>query len=384
MKIFIDIRPLYARILSGVPEYTRFLLKNIVKAAPNEEYALFANSFKGEPENLLTVKEIPKSEMLNFGIPNRLWDLSSRFLDLPKIDKLVKADVYFSPHFDILPFKDPRSHVLTIHDLSFISYPEFFPWRKNFWHWRQNYKKQINEAGRVVAVSDFTRGDILDKFRLDDNRVVRIYPGVNDRYRKLPTNDEDLAEFKRKESLDHPFLLHVGTLEPRKNAVGVIKAFSLLKGSGKFKNLKLVLVGSKGWLYDEIIKEADRSPYRNDIRFWGRASEEELLYLYNLASVFAYPSFFEGFGFPPLEAQASGTPVVASDRSSLPEVTGKSAILVNPFKVYEIALAIEGILLENKTRDELIDLGYANVKRFNWSETAAELIGVLRETKRNG
>lgn len=377
MKIFIDTRPLDAKITSGVPEYTRFLVKNLVENYPDEEYLFFANSFhqkRGAPH-----AGNPHGKTINYRIPNKIWDTTNRFLGLPKIDKLVKADVYLSPHIDILSFENPRKHVVTIHDLSFVFHKEFFTWKKNFWHWRQNYEKQIREAGRVIAVSDFTRESIVDRFPASRGKVVRIYPGINDHYRKLDPNGGELTEFRKSRNIGYPFILHVGTLEPRKNAIGVIRAFNLLKEKKQFRDLKLILVGAPGWLYEKIVAEIAGSPFEKDIFVWGRATEAELLCLYNLASAFVYPSFFEGFAFPCLEAQACGTPVIASDRGPLPEVLGKSAVLVDPWKIHEIEMAMEDVLSHNSKKEELARAGLENVKKFNWTDTAREVMKTLKE-----
>ena len=371
MKIFIDARSVYAQIISGVPEYTRLAITAMASRFPSEEFLFFANRSKAKLKKNPLENEI-KGEWLNFGISNKIWSATNRLLGLPKIDKLIHADVYWSPHIDILSFQNPQRHALTIHDLSFVFYPEFFTWQKNFWHWRQNYDRQIKEAGRVIAVSEFTRQTIIDRFRLDERKVVRIYPGLDDFYRPKTGESETI---KRK----YPFLLHVGTLEPRKNAIGAIRAFNIIKQSGHFKDLKLILVGARGWLYQRILAEIDRSPVKNDITVWGKATREDLRNLYRQAAAFVYPSFFEGFAFPCLEAQISGTPVIASNRGPLEEVLGTSALLVDPWKIGDLALAIESVLLDNKVKEHLIEAGRKNAERFQWQTTAEELIKTFRE-----
>ena len=121
---------------------------------------------------------------MNFGIPNRLFDISNRLLNFPKIDKLIPADVFYSPHFNILSFENPKKHVLTIHDISFVHYPEFFSPRKKLWHWRQNWQKQIKEAGSIITNAEYTRDDLISTFELDEKKVKRIYAGVDPTYKK--------------------------------------------------------------------------------------------------------------------------------------------------------------------------------------------------------
>ncbi|TSA44317.1 glycosyltransferase family 1 protein [bacterium] len=377
MKIFIDIRSLDARYTSGVPGYIKLLIENMLTEAPGEDYIFFANSFRRNLEKT-DLPQKYKGTWLNLGLPNRLLDLTNHFLNFPKIDRIIPADVFFSPHFNILSFKNPEKHVLTIHDISFYHYPDFFSHRKQFWHWQQDWRKQIENAGRIIANSDYTGNDIIETLRTKPEKVKRIYPGVDPFYRKMNKNDVDLIRFRNEKGLNKPFLLSVGTLEPRKNIIATIRAFNFLKQSAAFRDLELIIVGPRGWLYDKILKEAKSSPWQNKIRIWGKATREEILFLYNLASVFVYPSFFEGFGFPPLEAQACGLPVVASNRSSLPEVLGKSALLTDPWRVGELALAIESVLTDNKTSEMLKIRGFENIKRFNWPNAAREVVALLK------
>ncbi len=391
MKIFIDIRALDARYASGVPPrqkywcggvpgYVRMLVENLLAEAPNEEFIFFANSFRRNLEKTDLPRQY-RGDWLNLGLPNRLLDLVNHFLSIPKIDKIVSADVFYSPHFNLLSFERSSKHVLTIHDISFYHYPDFFSRRKQFWHWQQDWRKQMENAGRIITNSDYTSGDLVETLKLNPEKITRIYPGVNPFYKKLSKDDINLIRFRNEKELNKPFLLSVGTLEPRKNIVAAIRAFNFLKQSPAFKDIELIIVGPRGWLYDKILKEAESSPWQNKIRIWGRAAPEELLYLYNLASVFVYPSFFEGFGFPPLEAQACGLPVVASNRSSLPEALGKSAFLVDPWRVSELALAVESVLTNQKISETLKARGAENVSRFNWRDTAREVITLLRNHK---
>lgn len=378
MKIFIDIRSLNAKHITGVPGYVRLVVEHILKEAPDEKYIFFANSFGRRLEKTDLLQK-QRENWINFGISDRILDLTNHFLNFPKIDSMIPADIFYSPHFNILSFKDPRKHILTIHDISFVHYPEFFPYRKQLWHWQQNWRKQIETAGQIITNADYTREDLITTLKLDEKKVKRIYTGIDPFYKKLAKNDIDLTRFRNDKSLNKPFLLSVGTLEPRKNIIATIRAFNHLKKSLIFKDFELIIVGSYGWLYDKILKEVSNSPWRNNIRIWGRATPEETLYLYNLASVLVFPSFFEGIGFPPLEAQACGLPVVASNRSSLPEILGNSALLTDPWRISEIALAVEAIVKNGKIRNDLVAKGVNNVGRFKWQDTAKEIIKIFRE-----
>ncbi|MDP3052485.1 MAG: glycosyltransferase family 1 protein [bacterium] len=376
MRILIDLRVLTRPQFSGITEYTKSLVNHLLSADKKNEYILFYNGFQKAPLPEKWVNN-PQIKVINSSIPNRLWSFSNKIFNLPKIDKKIKADVFFSPHFNILSLANPRKRIFTFHDLSFIHYPNFFSNRDNFWHWLQNYKRQAQTAGHLIAVSEFTRQDLIDNLFISPERITKIYSGINPIYKKLSPEDKGLKEFEQSHNLEKPFLFYLGMIEPRKNIPAIIRAFNILKTDKNFKDLKLVIAGSNGWLYDKIFKEAKKSKFQDEIVFWGPATPAEALCLYNLAEVFVYPSFFEGFGFPPLEAQACGLPVITSNRSSLPEVMGDSALMVDPWRIDDLATAIEKILANEHFRKNLREAGFLNIKKFNWDKTARETIEVF-------
>lgn len=377
MRIFLDARVLNREHHSGIFEYARFLISQVLDANPHHEYSAFINSFQSSPFAEKMFGNFKNVSLVNYHFPNRIFDFLNFVFALPKIDSLIKADVFYSPHLDIMSFQNPAKHVLTVHDLSFVHHPDFFSWQRQFWHLRQNYEAQIKKAGCVITPSYFTAEDIAAVFRISPAKIKTIYSGINPLYKILPANHSALVEFKWRAKLNDPFLLYTGALEPRKNITGIIKAFNLLKRKSAFDDLKLVIVGPKGWLYNDIFREAAASPWQHAIKFWGEVPENEMLYLYNLASVFVYPSFFEGFGFPPLEAQACGLPVVASNRASLPEILADSALLADPWRINELAIGIEAILTDAQLRHNLINRGFVNIQRFHWQKTAEALLKIF-------
>lgn len=376
MRICIDVRLLAKRRPAGIDKYTSFLVDEILKnTRKGEEVALFYNGYRKMPpyESWRGAKEIIEKSW-----PNRFFDLSSRLFRWPRLDEFIKADVFFSPHFNILALNEPKKRVITFHDLSFIHHPDFYSRRQQFWHWLQHYRRQVGECGGIIAVSDFTKSDLIDYFSFPADRIKRIYSGINPVYRKLEKNDMGLADFRKRRGLAKPFVLYLGSLEARKNINLIIKAFNFIKQDKNLKLLRLILAGSPGWGSETIFEEADASPYRKDILFAGSVSDTEALYFYNSAEVFIYPSFFEGFGFPPLEAQSCGIPVVASDRSSLPEILGSSAVLINPWRVDDLVLAIKSVILDSGSRNKLIQAGFENIKRFSWKKSSLETLKFLR------
>jgi len=185
----------------------------------------------------------------------------------------------------------------------------------------------------------------------------------------------EVRQNKVRPLIPEKFILYFGTIEPRKNLIGLIKAFELLKD----KSIKLVIAGTKGWLYQDIFKIASQSKRKKDIIFTGFVKEEDKPYLYNLAQSFVYPSFFEGFGFPPLEAMACGIPTIVSANSSLPEVVGDAALMVNPKNIDELAWAMEESLVNNQLRERLIKKGLTQAQKFSWQRCAQQTLKVLTE-----
>lgn len=375
MNILIDARLLTRGLSSGIAEYTAQITDHLLRLDRENRYFIFLNSVRRVPLSFPKDK-YKNCAAVNWRIPNRLLDLSARFLGFPKIDRLIPADIVFSPHFNILKTaRAPR--IITFHDLSFVHHPDFFETRQKIWHWRQDYKRQAEGAGRIIAVSEFTKHDLVETLGIPAEKISAIYSGINPALKKLPENDPALIRFREKRGLVFPFFLSLGTLEPRKNVEGTIRAFTFLKQKPAFRDYRLIVAGRPGWLYRRILKTAARSPAAAQIIFWGQVKPEEKIFLYNSARGFVYPSFFEGFGFPPLEAQACGCPVVVADRTSLPEIVGSSALLVDPWKTAELAEAMEEAAENPDVRKRLIPAGFSNAARFRWEKTARETLELL-------
>ena len=360
-KIIIDLRLLGKGGTSGIEEYTLSLVSELLKHDQANTFSLFYNGFRKVP---LPADWLPGTEIYDGMIPNKILEASSRFLSLPKVE-----------HFNIIATDLP--HIVTFHDLSFVHHPGFFSNRQRLWHWLQNADETARRADKIIAVSEFTKSDLVELFHIGPEKIKVIYSGINKTFRKLPEGDSGLAAFKEKFKLHRPFILYLGTIEPRKNVISIIRAFNILKQDPTYKDFELVIAGQLGWLYEATLKEAKYSAVGADIRFLGKILWEERMLLYNLAHVFAYPSFFEGFGFQPLEAQACGVPVIASNRTSLPEVLGESAILVDPWKLDQIAGAMRLLIDNNEERERYILAGLENAKKFSWEKAGTETLKLL-------
>ncbi|MGQ9667756.1 MAG: glycosyltransferase family 4 protein, partial [Anaerolineae bacterium] len=244
---------------------------------------------------------------------------------------LLHALAFVSP----LAWRGPT--VVTVFDLSFLLFPERFR-VYNRLYLRLFTQLSARRADRVIVISESTKQDALRLLGLDPRRVAVVYCGVDEMYRPLPA--EVVEDYRRRRGLPENFVLFVGTLEPRKNIVGLIEAYRLLTAEWPRPASTLpalVIAGAKGWYYQDVYQAVQRAGLTEQVVFTGYAPADELPFLYNAAVLFVYPSLYEGFGLPPLEAMACGTPVVVSDRSSLPEVVGDAGLLVNPSEPAEMA-----------------------------------------------
>lgn len=377
MKIGIDIRCLEGQKKTGVEEYTINLLRNILDSDKKNEYVLFFNALKGKTLDLKWLNKYPNVKIKSFRYPNKIFNLLAWYFNWPKIDRLVGGvDIFWMPNINFGAFSKKTKLIITMHDLSFEIMPENFPWKTRLWHFLINPKKLCKKADKIVAVSDSTKKDLEIFYKEDTEKVSVIHSAVSDDFKILDRNDSKMIEVKEKYGLPYHFILYLGTIEPRKNIVGITKAYNQLRRI-KNQNLdryKLVIAGAKGWKENGIIEEMNKSPFQNDILLLGFIDSKDKPYLYNLASLFVYPSFFEGFGFPPLEAMNCGIPVITSNNSSLPEVVGNAGILIDPEKPDELYKAMRETLLNKDFRVKMRQKGLERAKTFSWKSCAEQFL----------
>ena len=273
---------------------------------------------------------------------------------------LVHAPVYVGP----LVCRSPV--VVTLHDLSFYLYPELFrPFQRNYL--RKFTRLTVRRAAGVIAVSESTRTDAIRILGVPPERITVIHNGVDDEMRPLPA--DQVSAFRRRRSLPEKMILFLGTLEPRKNIVTLLEAFALLRREGNLAH-QLVVAGGRGWYYEEIEIAVQRLGLQDLVIFPGYVDQKELPLWYNAAELFVYPSIYEGFGLPPLESMACGTPVVAANTSSLPEVVGDAGILVNPLDSGALAEAMKRVLGDPEAGRTLRNAGLERAKQLSWRNTA--------------
>jgi len=365
MRIAVDIRPLLEKNRAGVSLYTLNLLQELAKNGAHE-YALFCNSSRGN-----FPVDVPRGSTVSNHFsryPNRLLNASFAFLHWPRLETLTAgADLVYLPNLNFVATGRPL--VTTVHDLSFIRYPEYFSAKQRLWHRAINAERMIRRSSAVVAVSEHTKDDIMELYDLPAERIHVVSPAVGPEYFCRPPHEQTAV--REKYNLPTKFILFLGMLEPRKNVTGLIEAFNQLDD-----DTDLVIAGSPGWKFRQIFAAADRSPKRKRIKFIGYVDETDKPALYSSAWAFAYPSHYEGFGMPVLEAMACGTPVVASHTSSLGEMVADAGLLVNPGKPDEIAFALQS-LQDQRLHDRLHQSGIWRAQQFTWQKSARALENIF-------
>ncbi len=286
------------------------------------------------------------------------------------------VDIFHSTDFVLPPVRQART-ILTVHDLTFMRLPQCAePGLRAYLN--KVVPRSIERADLVLADSQSTKNDLIELLGVSPDKIEVVYAGVERRFRPMK-GEIALQRVKKRYELDFPFILSLGTLEPRKNFTGLIEAYALMRGKGQGvgdRGLKLVIAGVKGWLYDEIFAKVEELDLENEVIFPGFIADEDLPALYNLAELFVFPSLYEGFGLPPLEAMACGTPVVTSDRPSLPEIVGDAGLMVEATDNQELAKAMERGLTDEYLRREMREKGLKQAEKFTWEAAAGKLLDV--------
>jgi glycosyltransferase involved in cell wall biosynthesis len=371
LRIGIDYTPAVKQG-AGIGRYTRGLIDALARLDDENRYTLVVandvpqTGWPTLPENF-NVKLLP--------LPERLLNLVWHRLSLPlAVDRLTGPfDVFHSPNFVLPPLARARA-LLTVHDLSFLRFPAGAEPGLRAWL-EKIVPRSLARADAVLADSRSTQTDLIDVLNVAPELITVVGAGVEARFRPIKAETE-LARVRRRYYLPERFILGLGTLEPRKNFPGLIRAFQQVAGADP--SLRLVIAGQEGWLFDDIYRVTATSPVRNRIQFLGFVDEADLPALYNLAAIFAFPSFYEGFGIPVLEAMACGIPVVCSDNSSLPEVAGSAAQLVPTGDVEALAEALQRCLADESLRQDMIGHGFEQARKFTWTAAASRLLSVYR------
>lgn len=290
----------------------------------------------------------------------------------------IQADLVHGPVF-VAPLLAPCPVVVTVHDLSFLRYPHFFR-PANRLYLRAFSRASARRARRIIAVSEHTAQESARLLGVPRSKIDVVYHGVDPIFRPLST--ERVEAFRRQEGLPERFVLYVGTLEPRKNLVRLVEAFARLQPHRLQPPVHMVLAGARGWYDQELFWRVEELQMEEWVHFPGYIPAERLPFWYNAATAFAYPSLYEGFGMPVLEAQACGVPVLTSNRSALPEAAGDGALQVNPEDVGQIADGLLRLLEDEALRVDLRRRGLAHARCFSWERAAAGTLDVYRRALR--
>ena len=355
MKIAIDIQTTLGKP-TGFGFYVSNLVDNLKKIKSQHKYLLIN----------------PKSEK-DFSTPQRFfWDQFT----FPKMAKAYGADLLHQPCFSA-PFNFRGPVVVTIHDIISILFPENIPFAS-----RMFYSKWMpfsyRRATKIITISESTKRDIIRVLKIPESKITVIPLAVGNEYKKrIPHNK--IEKIKKKYNLPQDYIFHVGTLEPRKNLKFLVKIFARSIESEKNKNLNLVIAGKKGWYYEGLFELVKERKLEDKVIFTGYVDDKDKPALYQGAKIFAFPSLYEGFGLPPLEAMASGAPVISSDTSSMPEVVGKAGILLNPNDSKAWIEAITRLNTSDRLRKEMIDKNKIQVEKFSWVRAAEQTIAVYEK-----
>lgn len=360
----------------GIGRYTRELVRALIEVDDGYTYHFFSAR---QPQTLPVPDPVPVAANvryhpapLNERWLYRLWYRLR--LPLPVQWVTGPLDLFHSPDFVLPPVSGNIPTLLTVHDLSFVYYPEVFPsvlvsYLNKVVPW------SIRRASHVLADSRATKEDLRRLWQVADEKITVLYSGVNDAFRPI-TDPNGIAAVRARYDLGTaPYILSVGTVQPRKNYQMAIRAFASIAADWPHN---LVVAGGKGWLYDEMMVEIERQGLDGRVRFVGFVADTDLPLLYNGATLFVFPSLYEGFGLPLLEAMACGVPVLTSDASSLPEVVGEAAVQLSPHQQAAWSSAMHELLSSVERRQHLIDAGFRRAQRFTWHRAARQLLDLYR------
>jgi len=365
MKIAVNTRLLLKNKLEGIGWFTYETLSRITRQHKEHQfYFIFDRSFSDEfifSDNITPVVIYPQARhpFLYY-----LWFEYS----IPHVLKKIQPDLFFSPDgYLSLSTKVKSMHV--IHDLNFEYYPQDLPFleRKNYKYFFPRYARKAN---RIATVSEFTKNDIIKLYGIPPEKIDVVYNGANEDFHPLSESEKKLV--RAKYSQGKPFFIFVGALHPRKNLVNLFKAYDSFSNSNS-EGIKLIIVGEKMWWTKEIKAAYEKMNHKDDVIFSGRLGFNELTKVVGSAVALTYVSYFEGFGIPIMEAFYAGIPVITSNVTSMPEVAGNAALLIDPFSIDSITLALKKVSSDENLRNVLIAKGDERKKLFTWQKSADRL-----------
>jgi len=368
--------------ISGIGRYTTILSNNIVKhsAIDTVKYFDYKNILDQKPE----FSSSSTKEKSIIGLVRKIANssliapLATSYLHYQLSKKLTSLDsfLYHETNYILMPFNGKT--ISSIHDLSYIHYRDLHP-KQRVKYFDKEMPKTIERADHFITDSQFIKNEIIEILGVADKRVTVIPLGVTEQFK--PRNRNKILPILDKYNLNEKnYILLVGSIEPRKNIKHFLEAYTHLPESLK-KHFKIIHIGPSGWLNTEIHKKIQQLENKGQFKALGYLPENELVALYSGAYVFAFPSIYEGFGLPPLEAMASGVPVLASNISSIPEVVGDCGVLTDPFDIDKMSFDLERILTDNQLRSLLIKTGLKQAKQFSWDNCVNKTVEVYKQVR---
>lgn len=360
----------------GVGTYIRNVVRTLARLDRDSKYFLI-----GSPAKVAECGPLPPN-FHSVALDGRDDTLKGN-LAFRAIVKRLGCDVVHIPHLFWIPRGLGCPYIITVHDLLDHMYGS-----RNASNMRRNLhfyltRRVLRKAARVIAVSQFTKNEIEKLLAIPDARIEVVYNAIDERFLHGHATDADRELISQRYLVNYPFILYAGAIRPHKNVVRIIEAFSALKSElhkeQQYPDLKLIIIGDDLSSHPRLRRTVVRGCVQNDVRFLGFVPIEVLRIFYDTAKIFVFPSLYEGFGLPPLEAMAHGTPVVTSNTSSLPEVAGNAALLVNPENVFEIRRGLQRALLDPALRERMKQRGYEQAQRFSWTTSVSRILEIYRE-----
>jgi len=370
MKIAIDAR--MAETRGGIGKYTREILSQLSEIDRKNQYFIIVN----KPSNQSIGRLQENFSIFETSVTRKHYFVKDIWhqLFLPFFLKNNHIDVYFNPRY-ILPYFSGSKMVVTIHDMIAFLYPEIWPGVSGF-RIRQYIRISSKRANMILTVSDSAKNDIMRILNIPEKKIKVIPCGINKELYN-PNYDKSLQNAMiKKYRIVKKFILAIGPMGSRKNHDRLIQAYSNLSNTIK-EEYQLVITGEKKGCYQDLLKIIDQLDLSEAIIFPGFIPEKEMPVLINAASIFIFPSLYEGFGIPLLEAMACGTPLLTSKVSSIPGITGNAALLFNPKSIKEMADAMNKILTDGELREDLVEKGFKQIKKYSWKNSAKELLNVF-------
>jgi glycosyltransferase involved in cell wall biosynthesis len=365
MRVAIDARKLHD---FGIGTYIRNLLRHLARIDHHTEYVLLC----GEADLGVAAQLGPNFRAVLEPSPN--YSIREQ-IHVPWVLRRERPDLYHAPHY-VLPAAVNCNSVVTIHDCIHLMFPQYLPNRMAYAYARAQMWTAAHRSDCILTVSDASKRDILHLFNIPPEKIVVVYNAIDAHFSVTPPLDA-VARVRERYQLDQRFVLYVGNIKPHKNLVRLIEAFSELR-AGDLEDIKLLIIGDEISKLPALRHAVHRHKLHKHVRFLGYVPDDQLAVLYRLAAVFIFPSLYEGFGLPPLEAMASGTPVVVSNVSSLPEVVGDAAVLVDPHDIDSIVDGLRSVLTNPARAEDMRRKGLERAREFSWERSVARTLEVYR------